>query len=44
MPVIRIDYDNQKVSELQKWKKENNFQHLINMPFIPMKWKIEIGI
>ena len=31
-------------SELQKWKKENKFQYLINFTFIPMQWKIEIGI
>ncbi len=27
-----------------KWKKENNFPHLINLTLIPMNWKIEIGI
>ena len=26
------------------WKSENNFNHPINMTFIPMNWKIEIGI
>lgn len=31
-------------SDLSKWKKENNFYHPINFTFIPMKWKIEIGI
>jgi len=31
-------------SGLSKWKKENNFHYLINFTFIPMKWKIEIGI
>ena len=31
-------------SKLSVWKKESNFQHLINLTLIPMKWKIEIGI
>ena len=31
-------------SELSMWKKESGFRHPINFTFIPMKWKIEIGI
>ena len=31
-------------SQLSNWEKENNFEHSINMTFIPMDWKIEIGI
>lgn len=31
-------------SELLSWKKRQRFPHLINMTFIPMDWKIEIGI
>lgn len=30
--------------KLSLWKKENNFPHLINFTFIPMDWKIELGI
>ena len=30
--------------KLSNWKKENNFNYSINMSFIPMNWKIEIGI
>ncbi len=26
------------------WKAETGFSHLINFTFIPMEWKIEIGI
>ena len=26
------------------WKAESGFSHLINMSFIPMPWKIEVGI
>lgn len=31
-------------ARLSAWKKENNFQHPINLTLIPMQWKIEIGI
>jgi len=31
-------------SELSNWKKKAKFKYLINLTFIPMKWKIEIGI
>ncbi len=31
-------------SKLSNWKKKSSFQHLINMTFIPMNWKIEVGI
>ncbi len=31
-------------SQLSHWKKKSEFKHLINLTFIPMKWKIEIGI
>lgn len=31
-------------SKLSDWKKQNAFPHLINFTFIPMEWKIEIGI
>lgn len=31
-------------SKLSGWKKKSSFQHPINMTFIPMNWKIEIGI
>jgi hypothetical protein len=31
-------------SQLSRWKKKTSFKHPINMTFIPMKWKIEIGI
>ena len=31
-------------SKLSTWKKQSSFQHLINLTFIPMNWKIEIGI
>lgn len=30
--------------EISKWKKENDFNYLINLSFIPMNWKIELGI
>ena len=30
--------------KLSDWKKKNSFKHSINMTFIPMNWKIEIGI
>lgn len=29
---------------LSDWKKETGFKNLINLTFIPMQWKIEIGI
>ena len=29
---------------ISSWKAENDFPHLINMSFIPMPWKIEVGI
>ncbi len=52
---IFIQMSEQKITNLDKlveeikqklsdWKKENSFPFLINMSFIPMKWKIEIGI
>ncbi len=31
-------------SRLSDWKKEAGFTYLINFTFIPMQWKIEIGI
>ena len=31
-------------SRLALWKHENGFAHLINLTFVPMQWKIEIGI
>ena len=31
-------------SKLSNWKKKSSFQHPINLTFIPMQWKIEIGI
>jgi len=31
-------------TRLSEWKKETNFPYLINLTFIPMHWKIEIGI
>ncbi len=31
-------------TRLTEWKKENNYNHLINLTLIPMHWKIEIGI
>lgn len=27
-----------------EWKSESSFSYLINMSFIPMPWKIEVGI
>ena len=30
--------------QLSNWKKKSRFRHLINLTFIPMDWKIEIGI
>lgn len=35
---------NEIKSRLSGWKKEIGFQYLINLTFIPMQWKIEIGI
>lgn len=35
---------NEIKEEIKKWKKENNFNYLVNLSFIPMNWKIEIGI
>ena len=29
---------------LASWKSENKFSYPINFSFIPMRWKIEIGI
>jgi hypothetical protein len=29
---------------LSTWKQEQHFSHPINFTFIPMEWKIEIGI
>ena len=31
-------------SGLSSWKKKQKFPHFINMTFIPMEWKIELGI
>ena len=31
-------------SKLSIWKQSQHFRHLINLTFIPMDWKIEIGI
>ena len=31
-------------SKLSAWKKKSAFHYLINLTFIPMDWKIEIGI
>lgn len=31
-------------SRIQTWKRDNNFDTLINLSIIPMPWKIEIGI
>ena len=31
-------------TRIQEWKAKNNFTTLINLSFIPMNWKIEIGI
>lgn len=31
-------------SRLSDWKKKTGFKYLINFTFIPMQWKIEIGI
>jgi len=29
---------------LAEWKRENQFEHPINLTLIPMQWKIEFGI
>ncbi len=31
-------------SRIVAWKKESGFTHLINLTFIPMKWRIEVGL
>lgn len=31
-------------SKLKDWKIKTNFKHLINLTFIPMNWRIEMGI
>ena len=31
-------------SKLSRWKKENKFNHPINLTLIPMNWKLELGI
>lgn len=31
-------------TRLSAWKKDQAFPHPINLSFIPMEWKIEIGI
>lgn len=31
-------------AQLSSWKRKHKFRHTINMTFIPMEWKIEIGI
>ena len=31
-------------SRLSEWKQKSKFQHPINLTFIPMQWKVEIGI
>ncbi|QQR78725.1 MAG: hypothetical protein IPJ68_00340 [Candidatus Moraniibacteriota bacterium] len=31
-------------SRIIAWKKESNFPHPINLTFIPMKWRIEVGL
>lgn len=31
-------------SQLSQWKQEHGFSHPINLTFVPMEWKIEIGI
>lgn len=30
--------------EISIWKKENNFEHPINLTLIPMNWRFEVGI
>ena len=56
MPLIRLEYDNNNVSDseaeivsdiktkLKQWKEQVNFKHPINLTLIPMDWKVEIGI
>ncbi len=31
-------------SRIVDWKKSSRFPHPINLTFIPMKWKIEVGL
>lgn len=31
-------------SRIVAWKKESGFTHPINLTFIPMKWRIEVGL
>ena len=31
-------------SRIVAWKKETSFAHPINLTFIPMKWRIEVGL
>ncbi len=31
-------------SRIVDWKKASGFSHPINLTFIPMKWKIEVGL
>ncbi len=31
-------------SRIVNWKKESGFVHPINLTFIPMKWRIEVGL
>lgn len=31
-------------NEIKKWKSVNNFTTPVNLSFIPMNWKIELGI
>ena len=31
-------------SRIVVWKKESNFAHPMNLTFIPMRWRIEVGL
>ncbi len=31
-------------NKISVWKKENNFNHPVNLTLIPMDWKFEVGI
>jgi hypothetical protein len=31
-------------NKISSWKKENNFNHPVNLTLIPMDWKFEVGI
>jgi lysyl-tRNA synthetase class I len=31
-------------SRIVSWKQESGFSHPINLTFIPMKWRIEVGL